>query len=130
MKWILAYQTPYNNVKYITDSLQTYSVLSYKKFIELLGSLCILDLAKLVDTIDHFQTVYIDVEHHCWELYRAEKEDVTFDQLLDLNIRRREQKEKKSSLDQAKGYIKSFLDRKYNRKDTNDKRDQNNRSYR
>jgi uncharacterized protein YPO0396 len=110
MKWMLCYQTPYNVVKYISDNLDTPAFLKYEKFMELVSTFMLQDKDQFRTDINKFRTLFIDIDKGAWHVYQAEKDNPTFDDLIDLNIKKEENKQIKTDIDIQKEAIKKFFE--------------------
>lgn len=119
MKWILCFQTATGGIKYYTSDLDNPTYLSFNAFIEYISQFSLHDFKNLLDELDKFKTILIDLDEKSWKIYEIKKEEkTTFEQLYKLNKNKQKDKEKaqdKFHLEDRKEYlhkqskIKSFL---------------------
>lgn len=112
MKWIVFFQNANDFVQYVTDEMQSYSVLSYKKFLPFLMSLNPINSTDLRSELDRFQTVFVNCETREWKVIEDESADVptTFEEMLKLNPSEQELKEKEKDLklNKAHEFVNNF----------------------
>jgi hypothetical protein len=110
MKWILCYQTPNDSVKFQTDISDEISYLKYKDFIGYVSQYRIKDHAGFIDMLDHFYTLFIDIENQKWYRYQPTFDTPTFEELIALNDK--DNKKNLTILDKAKAFIDNFAIRR------------------
>jgi len=106
--WIIAYQTPYDTVRYMTNNLNTPTFLGYYKFIDYIQTLFIHNYGGFIDEINKFKDILIDCDNHTWKVIEHELKDATFEELLELN-KSEEEKDNKTLSEKARDFSKKLL---------------------
>lgn len=82
MKWIVCQQVQNDVIRYITNDLEHVAYINYYKFIEMVYSLHIFDYEGFKNQLNKFIDLVIDCEKHIWYERVQEKEEVTFEELI------------------------------------------------
>lgn len=106
MKYLIFCQTPYNSVRFMTNELQDYTSLGYKKFLDMLMTLPCNDYLAIRKHLDCFQTVFLNLETGEFKQLLPERGEATFEELVRIN----QVEEQKSIQEQKTESSKSFLD--------------------
>ena len=111
-KWVMAHQTPWNSVKYITDDLTEYTTKTYTNFLSMILALNPLDPNGLKEALDSFETIFLDCDIHTWriEKYVPEVETFTQKEMHEFNPSEEiiEAQKKESILDRTKDFIETL----------------------
>jgi len=118
--WILCFQTPYNNIKYITNNLDIPTTSEFYKFLDYIQTIFLYDYNNFIEELNKFKTILIDIDEHKWKLYIEEKKEYTFDELLKFNDK--ENLEIKIKQEKAREFVKKFNDKKIIKDIMDDKR--------
>lgn len=87
MKWLLFYLTITDNIKYITNDMNKYSFMNYKRFLLFIAQFKIIDYQTLINKINRFDTIFFDCETGQWEVKapKISHELLTHENLMKLN---------------------------------------------
>lgn len=112
-KWIIFVQTPYNSVKYISNELNDYSIMSYKRFFEMISTFNPLNPNAFKEALDGFETVLLDCESRNWTIEKRDisEKNYTYQEMLELNSPDEileEQNKNNTILDRTKLFINEF----------------------
>lgn len=108
--WLLLYLTVSDNVAFLSDQSDGTHFMAYKKFIEYASELGIKDYEKFVDTINCFETIFIDFRTKEWSVYKEERKIYGYEELAALN-KPKEEKEEKSFVDKVREDFSILKDR-------------------
>jgi hypothetical protein len=104
MQWLVCRQLQNDLVRYRTNDMAHNSVMQYKKFINMVHELRIIDYVDFRDELNKFKIIFIDCIKHSWEIHIQEKEDASFEELWELN----REKEEITKEDTMKNFIQKF----------------------
>lgn len=105
MKWLLFTQTPYDSINFITDELDSVKYLPYYEFKKYLSSFKIENRIEIINALDKFETIFLDIKTGTWEIKKREiNENISFEELYELN----KKEEKKTKINKAKNIINTF----------------------
>jgi len=86
MNYLIFCQTPYDSVKYITNEMQEYTSMSYKKFVRFLMSQKINNYVDIQKQLDSFKTIFLNtITGEYKELLPDFNPKFTFEQLVEAN---------------------------------------------
>lgn len=121
MKWLLCFQTPYNRVRYFTNEQQQIANLSYNDFLKFSAKLKLKNSEKFINTLNNFQTIFVNIEEQKWEIYSKSDSNISFEEMLKLNkdkakvtnlFEDSKQKENKSYFEVNKNFINNFFNKR------------------
>ncbi len=96
--FIVCFQTPYNLISYTTAELTTPTFMGYKEFVKWLNKKNITGFDFLIEELDRFQTIYVDLDERVWEVLKDKEKDqeYSFEELYKYNEdKKRRDKNKK-----------------------------------
>ena len=105
----MAFQTPYDSIKYITNELASPTFLSYNKFIDYIQTLFVYNYYGFIEELNKFKTILIDLDEHTWELYVEEKKELpSRKEMFEYNgkIEKEKEDKRKKKLDFKREFIK------------------------
>jgi hypothetical protein len=121
---IMFYLNHLNHIRYITNDMNSYEAMSYKKFIEWIAKFGVINYFKMVDEINKFNTIVYYKETMNWEVRDLEidESEITWENLAKLNkdklIQKKKdavQPKKESKLNILSKLKKKQLDKHYGR---------------
>lgn len=121
MEYILAYQTPYDTVTYITDDLLTVDYLSYGDFLKFIKPFIKKDFAGFIENLNRFYNVLVDVNGQTWQVYHKKFDIPTMQKLIKLNEKKHKKRfwnrKEKTKISKIKNYTNNIVDDKYHRQE-------------
>jgi hypothetical protein len=99
MIWIMLFQTPYNNIKFITNEDANPQFLEYYKFLKFIAQFPIENGGEFRSNLDKFQTIFLNCSTGIWEIRKPEIKEKSFEDMLKLNPNEQEIKEEKKKHD-------------------------------
>ncbi len=111
--WLIALQTPHNEIKFITNYDDNYAYLGYYDFFYKMNPIYIKDPEKFRKTLDEIgRVVVLNVDTGDWERQPIE---VTTDHSVETLIKYNENKEEENMTkrDRYKNFIEKFTKRKH-----------------
>jgi hypothetical protein len=121
MEYILAYQTPYDTVTYITDDLLTVDYLSYGDFLKFIKPFIKKDFAGFVENLNRFYNVFVNTNEKTWKVYHNKFDVPTMQQLIELNETKDKKRfwnrKDKTRTTKVKDYLSDIIDNKYHRQE-------------
>ena len=112
--YLIALQTPYDEIKYITNHDDNYSYLQYYDFFSKMNSVYIEKPAEFRRCLDEIgRIVVLDLDTGKWEKQPiAANVEHTMNELIEYNEQFRESEEKKDKVSMYKEFIKLFVRKK------------------
>lgn len=109
--WLVALQTPYNSIKFITNIDTTYTYLPYYDFFNKMNSVYIQDAFKFRKTLDEIgRIVVLNMDTGEWKKQPINIEvNHTTEELLEYNEQFKEKENKNDKINNFKKFIKQFV---------------------
>jgi hypothetical protein len=121
MNIILAYQTPYETVAYITDDLLIVDYLPYSEFIKFIKPFVKKNYEEFIENLNRFYNVLVNTNDGSWEVYHKKFTIPTMQDLVKLNDNKQKKRfwnrDRKTKIDNIKNFTNDIVDNKYNKQD-------------
>lgn len=86
MKWVLAQQGLNDVIRFYSNEEQTVKSMMYKDFLKYLAQFNIVNFQDLINMVNRFYTIFIDLDSGNWKLHLRHDEPATFNELVALNL--------------------------------------------